>query len=506
MKKKETNKELATDDSVNALKVSSSSYDESSGLKKSSEYRFFKKGAKNKKILIVGLGKTGISLSRFLISIGAKVTISDHKSPPELISYLEEIQDLDVQLDLGQHSFKLFLDQDLIILSPGVSPDLKVIKYAEGQNVPITGELEFISSYIKEPIIAVTGTNGKTTTVKLIYDFLKESGLKVWAGGNYGEPISEYPLKKQKFDLLVVEVSSFQLQYCKHFNPDTIIFSNLSPHHLERHKTFEEYAKVKKNIFLNNDLHTRCVLNADDENVIEIARDPIVYQRSPILYFSINPYFKKQIMNIGGAILSDNELQVLTSTDQTSPEVEYYNLEDVRILGKHSIQNIMAALLAARQHGGKPEAIKKVIGSFKGMPHRLEYVRRVGGVKFFNDSKSTNIKSVCAALEALPRNIILIMGGKTGVDVDYSVLRDLISKKVKILILTGESKEVVNRNLGGCCETLLIGTFDEGVYMAYQKSNIGDTVLLSPGCASVDTFHNYIERGNHFKRLVNSFE
>lgn len=457
------------------------------------------KDVKGKNVMIVGLGKVGVSLSQFLLSLGANVTISDHKSPPELAYYLEQIEDLDINYDLGEHSLKLFLKQDLLILSPGVSPELKVIQYAKNNGVTIIGEMEFVSAFIQKPIIAVTGTNGKTTTVKLIRDFLHESGVKVWAGGNYGEPASAYLLSKKKVDVVILEVSSFQLEMCKIFTPKTIVFTNLSENHLDRHKTFEAYIQAKKQIFVNNNVNTTCILNADDTNIVALARDPIVYQKSVIFYFSTNPYFKQQIMTIGGVVQIGKELQI-----KATPRLDFLSLEEMKLKGSHSVENIMAALLAAMEHGANMQAIKKVVYSFKGLPHRLEYVRRVGGVLFYNDSKATNVQSVRTALSSFDENIILVMGGKdTGLN--YESLADDIRVKVKTLILVGEAKEKINRDLGGISETLIIGTFDEAIYTAYQKSRVGDTVLLSPGCSSFDVFDSYAERGNHFKRMVNEF-
>jgi UDP-N-acetylmuramoylalanine--D-glutamate ligase len=453
---------------------------------------------KDKRVLIVGLAKTGVSLARFLNRHGALVTISDHKSKAELSGHLEQLEGLQVTLELGGHTPKTFLNQDLIVLSPGVPPHLKIFDYARSQGVQVTGELEFCCRFVKEPIVAVTGTNGKTTTAHLTYTFLQESGVKAWIGGNFGDPVSEYLIKGEKADVLVLEVSSFQLEHVQRFNPKNIIFMNLAENHLDRYRTMEEYVNAKRKIFLNTNQGTTSILNADDNAVVELARDPMV-QRGRIFYFSRKPNLEPQIMNIGGAVTIKNQVRV-----RTGPEIEYYSVEDTKMKGKHSYENIMAAILAAREHGAKHDSIQRVIDNYKGMPHRLEYVRKVGGVEFYNDSKATNVHAVLRALDAFEENIILIMGGKD-TNLNYAPLRDKIQRKVKTLILVGEAKERINRDIGDFSETFLIGTFEEAVLIAYQKSRIADTVLLSPGASSFDMFDSYVERGNYFKEIVNKF-
>lgn len=454
---------------------------------------------KDKKIMVVGLARTGVSLVRFLAENGAKVTISDHKSKAELSHHLEQMEDLSIEFDLGGHTPKKFIEQNLIILSPGVSPQLKIFDYAKQNGVQVTGEFEFANWFIKEPVIAVTGTNGKTTTTYLIHKILKESGVDAWIGGNYGTPLIEYLRDGKKAQVLVLEVSSFQLEHCEHFNPRNIVFTNLAENHLDRYKSMEDYINAKRRIFLNTNPQTTSILNADDNAVIELARDPAV-QRGRIFYFSRKPTLEPQIMNIGGVVNIKDELRV-----RTGPDIETFSVKDIKARGKHSIENLMAAILAAREHGATHEAIQKVINTFRGIPHRLEYVRRVGGVEFYNDSKATNVHSVKRALDAFDENVILIMGGKD-TSLSYEPLRDLVRKKVKSLILVGEAKERINRDVGDFCETYLIGTFEEAVLIAYQKSRIGDIVLLSPGCSSFDMFDSYVERGNYFKEIVTNFK
>jgi UDP-N-acetylmuramoylalanine--D-glutamate ligase len=454
-----------------------------------------------KRILIVGMAKTGVTLARLLTKHGAQVTISDHKSKAELSGHLEKLEGMNVTLELGGHTPKTFLSQDLIVLSPGVPPHLKIFDYARSQGVTVTGELEFCSQFITEPIIAITGTNGKTTTSHLIYTFLAESGVKTWIGGNFGEPLSDYLMRDERCDVLVLEVSSFMLEHVQNFKPSNIVFTNLAENHLDRYRTMEEYVNAKRKIFLKTNGKTTSILNADDNAVVELARDPMV-QQGRIFYFSRKPILEPQIMEIGGAVTIKNQVRMRT---HSRPEIEYYNLENAKMRGRHSHENIMAAILAAREHGAHHEVIQRVIENYSGMPHRLEYVRKVGGVNFYNDSKATNVHAVLRALDSFDENIILIMGGKD-TNLNYAPLKDKIQRKVKTLILVGEAKERINRDIGDYSETFLIGTFEEAVLISYQKSRINDTVLLSPGASSHDMFDSYVERGNYFKEIINKFK
>ena len=457
------------------------------------------KELKDKRVLVEGLARSGVSMVRFLTEQGALVTVSDHKSKAELSAALELISDVDVQFDLGGHTPKVFLSQDLIILSPGVPPNLKIFEYARTNGVAVTGEFEFATWFIAEPVIAVTGTNGKSTTCKLIELFLKESGLKVWLGGNFGDPLIEYVRKGEKAQTVVAEVSSFQLEHSDRFTPINVVFTNLAENHQDRYRSMEEYVNAKRRIFHNTNQATTSILNADDNAVVELARDPAV-QRGRIFYFSRKASLEPQIMTIGGAVTIKDELRV-----RTGPDIEYYSVKNMKMRGKHSIDNIMAAILGAREHGANHDAIQRVIDTFPGMAHRLEYVRRVGGVEFFNDSKATNVHAVMRALEAFDENMILIMGGKD-TNLSYEPLREAVRRKVKNLILVGEAKERINRDLGDYSETFLIGTFEEAVLISYQKSRIGDTVVLSPGCSSFDMFDSFEERGNYFKEIVKRFK
>ncbi len=455
---------------------------------------------KDKKILIVGLGKTGVSLAKFLTKYEAAVTVTDHKSRPELSTQLDQLEGYNnIKFELGSHSPKTFLSQDLVILSPGVASHLKIFEYARQQGVKITGEFEFSAGFIKEPMAAVTGTNGKTTIAKLTESMLKESGVDVWVGGSNENPITNYLLEEKKAKLVIVEVSGFMLEHCVNFNPANIVFCNLAENHLDRYRSMEEYVNAKRKVFKNTNQATTSILNADDNAVVELARDPSV-QRGKIFYFSRKAALEPQIMNIGGAVNIGDEIRV-----RTGPDIETFNVKNIKMKGKHSIENFMAALLLAREYGATHDAVQRVIENFNGLRHRLEYVRKVGGVLFFNDSKATNVHAVLRALDCFDENVILIAGGKD-TNLNYEPLRNMIKRKVKSLILVGEAKERINRDLGDFTETYLIGTFEEAVLIAYQKSRIGDIVLLSPACSSFDMFDSYEERGDYFKEIVKKFK
>ena len=451
-----------------------------------------------KRIMVVGLGRTGVSLIKFLSARGAKVTVSDHKSPAELANYLDEIDHLEISYDLGTHTPRTFIEQDMILLSPGISPELKIFEYARNHGVRVTGEFEFASQFIEEPVLAVTGTNGKSTACRLMERMLSLSGLKVWLGGNFGSPLIDYVLEGKPADVVIAEVSSFQLEHVENFNPHNIVFMNLAENHLDRHRSFDAYVNAKRKVFRNTNHKTTSVLNADDKRVVDLARDPIV-QRGRILYFSRKVVLESQIMKIGGAVNVRNEIRL-----RVGPEIEIFRTDKMKMKGRHGIENIMAAILATRELGAKPEVIQEVIDSFPGLDHRIEYVRKAGGVLFYNDSKATNPHAVIRALDAFDEPVILIMGGKE-TNLNYEPLIPFIRQKVKNLSLVGEVKERINRALGDFTETFLIGTFEEAVLIAYQKSRIDDIILLSPGASSHDMFDSYVERGNYFKKLVNKF-
>ncbi|MDZ4678023.1 MAG: UDP-N-acetylmuramoyl-L-alanine--D-glutamate ligase [Oligoflexia bacterium] len=450
---------------------------------------------KGMKVLIVGAHKTGIALAKFFYEQKAIITISDMKTREQLGGVADLLEEFEPQWDLGGHSEKVTTAQDLIVLSPGVNPTNKAFQAAKDKGIPITGELELAASLIKEPIIAITGTNGKSTVAKLTYEFLRQSGVETWIGGNFGTPLIEYVTSKATAKVLVVEVSSFQLETADTFKPHHAVLLNLAEDHLDRYRGMNDYTAAKKKIFKNANSESYAVMNADDPLVVECARDQNV-QRAKLNYFSKRAGLEDQIKRIGGAVYGNKEIRLYVNGQQ-----EIYPTSKIKMRGKHALENIMASMIAARPYGAKPDQIQKVIEEFPGLEHRLEFVRRKGGVEFYNDSKATNVHSVLRALDAFDEPVILIAGGKDK-GVDFAPLVEPVQKKVKNLILVGEAKERLNRTIGDFSETFIIGTFEEAVLLAYQKSRSGDVILLSPGCSSYDMFENFEERGNYYKELI----
>jgi UDP-N-acetylmuramoylalanine--D-glutamate ligase len=450
---------------------------------------------KGKKVLLFGAQKTGLSLARFFHKAGAEVIVSDLKSREQLGPQGDAFEEFDVQWELGSNAPKSLTLVDLIVLSPGMNPHDKSLEPAKQKGIQITGEIELASTLIRDPIIAITGTNGKSTATKLVHDFLVASEVNTWIGGNYGTPLIDYLEAKTPAAALAVEVSSFQLETIDTFRPRHIIFLNLAEDHLDRYKSMNEYINAKKRIFRNSSPETVAILNADDPFIVDMARDPQVL-RNKVRYFTRRPALEEQIKKIGGAVYSNKEIRV-----HVNGQSHTYSTARMKVKGKHNIENMMASILAVYDYGAKPEAIQTVIDTFTGLEHRLEFVRRKGGVDFYNDSKSTNVHSLIKALEAFDEPIILIAGGKDK-GMDFTPLVDPVHDKVKNLILVGEAKERLNRSIGDFSETFIIGTFEESVLVAFQKSRSGDVVLLSPGCSSYDLFKNYEERGNYFKELV----
>ena len=450
---------------------------------------------KGKNVYIVGAQATGIALARFFHREGAKITISDTKSRKELGNVADMLEEFEPAWDLGQHSPKIMVTQDLIVLSPGVNSHDKVFEAAKQKGVTIVGELELASTMITTPIIAITGTNGKSTVAKLTYEFLKASNVETWLGGNFGAPLIEVVTNNIKAKVLVVEVSSFQLDTADTFKPQHAVLLNISEDHMDRYRSFNDYANSKKRLFRNAHPESTAILNADDAAVLDLARDPHV-QKSKLKYFSRRVGLEQQVKKTGGAVAQGKEIRVYIDGN-----LETYDTSKIKMRGKHALENIMAAILAARPYGAKPAAIQKTIEEFPGLEHRLEFVKKRGGVDFYNDSKATNVHAVLRALEAFDEPVILIAGGKDK-GIDFNPLIDPVQHKVKNLILIGEAKERLNRTIGDFSETFIIGTFEEAVLLAYQKSRSGDVILLSPGCSSYDMFKNFEERGNYFKELI----
>jgi UDP-N-acetylmuramoylalanine--D-glutamate ligase len=455
---------------------------------------------KGMRALVVGLGRSGVSATKLLCKKGVKVTVTDELNKSDLKDSLEALDGYDFDAELGKHVLKTFCEQDFIVVSPGVRLDVKPLQQAEKSKIPIISEVELASQFITEPIIAVTGTNGKTTTATLIAEMLQQAGKSVFLGGNIGTPLSEYPLRREKAEWVVAEVSSFQLETTSTLRPHIAVFLNLAPDHLDRYRTFDDYVHAKMRLKENMTDEDYIVANLRDQKLMTLLSG----SKPKCLSFTSDSLAKTPVHYVEkfqGAYL-ENPNAMHLKCGRWKEHV--FPLQGVLLRGLHNRENMMAAMLAAKLAGASNDAIQKVFQGFKPLPHRMEFVARKNQVAFYNDSKGTNVHSLLRSLESFQEPVILIAGGRDKGE-DYTSLGTAIRRHVKNLILVGEAKEKLNRAIGDYSETFLVGTFEEAVYLAYQKSRSGDVILLSPGCASQDMFRSYEERGNYYKRLVSTF-
>jgi UDP-N-acetylmuramoylalanine--D-glutamate ligase len=438
-----------------------------------------------KKVLVVGLARTGVALSRFLSGAGARVTVTDQDPATQLEAHRGQLQGLKVREELGVAEPR-WQGYDLILLSPGVPPELPWLAAAHRAAVPVWGELELASHFITRPVMAVSGTNGKTTTTTLVGEMLAASGLKVLVGGNIGTPLISLLARQAEADWLVVEVSSFQLDTASHFHPQAAALLNITPDHLDRYPNFGAYAASKASLFANQGEQDLRVLNADDPAVKDLGPGP-----GRVYYFS-SAQPRRQ-----GAWMADEAIKVRLAD---GPEVTFF-LSRIRLAGRHNLENIMAALLLALDAGADPGACREVLARFKGLPHRLQWVAEVDGVEFYDDSKGTNVGAVARSLAHFTRPVVLIAGGRDK-DSDFSLLSPLIKDHVKALVLLGESREQLYRVWEGLAPAYVVGDLKEAVVKARGLARAGEVVLLSPACASFDMFKDYAQRGDTFQRLV----
>jgi UDP-N-acetylmuramoylalanine--D-glutamate ligase len=453
---------------------------------------------KGKKVLVVGFGVSGVSVAKYMAKQGAKVTITDTKQKSELADSVNATADLKIEYELGKHNDATFRAVDLVVMSPGVPLNIKPLDGTREMNIPITNEIDLAAAALKEPLIAVTGTNGKTTTTTLIGEIFKNDGRPAYVGGNIGKPLLDYFTEGSRADVVVAELSSFQLELTQRVVPAVAVITNVEPDHLDRYPTYEAYIAAKKRLLQACDKNSFVVLNYDNPVTQQFGQEAV----GRLMWFT-----KKNPMKIGGEFAENfNGCYYDAPNKRIYAKIfgkeESYDVSKIRIYGEHNKENFMAAICAARAMNVNPAAIQKTIDEFRGIPHRIEFVRKKDGVFFFNDSKATNPPSLLRALNSFPANpIILIAGGKDK-NFDFSALAEPVRQRCKLLILMGEAKEKMNRSIGDFAETYLVGTFEEAVLLAFQKSRNGDIILLSPGCSSFDMFRNYEERGDYFKKLV----
>ncbi len=438
-------------------------------------------------ILIGGLGQTGVALSRFLAEQGARVTVTDPQTAEKLSPACAAIADLDIRRELGVAEPARPETFDLIVLSPGVPPELPWLRRAVAAGVRLEGELEVASHFLRRPVAAITGTNGKTTTTTLVGQLLTASGRRVLVGGNIGTPLISLISRQEEADCLVIEVSSFQLDTAPSFHPRVAALLNISADHLDRYPDFAAYVRSKAGIFRNQGPGDLAVLNADDPWAAPLAAG----LTSRVALFSTQHAF------VAGAWRNGRDLIARLGEGQATR----VPLEEIKLQGVHNQENILAALLVALDSGAEAGACRRVLREFTGLPHRVQWVASHQGVDFYDDSKGTNVGAVVRSLEYFERPVVLIAGGRDKGG-DYAPLAPLIRTGVRVLILVGEAKEKMMAELGGLAPTQLAVDLDDAVEQAWEASHSGDVVLLSPACSSFDMFSDYAARGRAFQSAV----
>jgi len=442
---------------------------------------------KGRKVLVVGLARTGAATARFLARQGVRLKISEAKPAKEVEAARKALQNLPVEWELGGHTIQFFGEVDLIVVSPGVPMDIEPLMQARAKGIQVISEMELAFQFLRRPLIGITGTNGKTTTTTLIGEMLRASGRKAFVGGNIGNPLIEYVGGPQEEEWVVAEISSFQLEGIVDFRPHISVLLNITEDHLDRYPNFQEYIQAKGKVFQNQGKNDYALLNADDPLTFQFAHRV----ESQVILFSSQRAVPVGCFLEKGAIFFQGG----------DGKKERFGLERLKIRGAHNLENLMAAIAGGKICGCPSEALQKVMEEFPGLEHRLEWVRDIDGVSFFNDSKGTNVGSVVKSLMSFREPVWLIAGGKDKGG-DYSPLKNIIVTQVKGMALIGEAQKRMLEALGGLTETVQLDTLEEAVHWAFSKASPGDVVLLSPACSSFDMFENYQDRGKRFKTIV----
>ena len=440
---------------------------------------------RDKKILVVGLAKTGVACARFLASKGARVTVTDMRSKDALTGQLAELGGMQITWELERHNEATFLASDLIVVSPGVPMDLPQLAAAHMGGREIVSEIELASRFMDKPLVAITGTNGKTTTTTLTGEIFHGNGYRTFVGGNIGNPLIELAESGEQVDRVVAEISSFQLEWINSFRPTVAALLNLSEDHLDRYASYQEYINAKLRIFENQTQEDFAVINRDD---------PLVWQYAQTLKARVFPFSRKQELDEG--IYHSNDVICFRHNGHE----DYFPTADIRLQGVHNLENIMAALACSLLLGCRPDKTFETVQGFEALHHRMEFVRQVKGVNYYEDSKATNVGSVEKALESF-KDITLIAGGKDKGG-SYAPLVPLIKERVQHLILIGEAAARMQTELGHLTDTRLATTLEEAVLLAAGITTPGGTVLMSPACSSFDMFRDYEERAQRFIAAV----
>ncbi len=443
---------------------------------------------KGKKVLVLGAGKSGLAVARFLLSKGSEVVLADTREKEQLGDVLTELSQAEVQLSLGGYP-KLDGSYDLLVISPGIPLDIAPVTEADLLGVPLMGELELAYRFAKSPIIAITGTNGKTTTTTLVGEIFKDAGYKVLVAGNIGLPLVEQVESYGPKDIIVAEVSSFQLETVTDFRPKVGVILNLTPDHLDRHGDMQGYGAAKSRISMNQSLGDYLILNYDDPTVREMKSGT----KENVIYFSRRNILEK------GVFLQQGLIKSTVKNEDT----KVLDAKELQMPGVHNLENAMAAAAVALVMGVPHGNIANTLKRFAGVAHRLEFVAEIGGVKYINDSKGTNPDASIKAVDAFSGPLILITGGRNKGN-DFKQFFRTASPKTKALVVLGECAQEMVRAASevGINKIIKADTFREAVLTAESVSSRGDTVLLSPACASWDMFSSFEERGDMFKEIV----
>ena len=444
---------------------------------------------KGQKVLVVGLGATGVATAQFLQDRGARVTVSEARDEAAVLPALSALSGRGITVETGGHRLETFLAADLIVVSPGVSLDVPPLRAAAEKGREIISEIELAFRHIRTPLIAVTGTNGKTTTVKLMAEIFRGAGKNIFLGGNVGTPLIEYVLHGHAAEFIIAEISSFQLEGIRTFRPFISVLLNLQQDHLDRYSSYGEYIAAKARLFFNQRESDYALLNADDADVQKLS--PSV--RATMLSFSA----RRPVP--AGIYYRDRQFCYRVGDQQ-----ETFAADRLQLKGTHNLHNVMAAVAVSRLCGCGGESVQRTIDHFKTLHHRLEFVLEHKRIRFYNDSKATNVGSVVSALESMPAPLILIAGGKDKGG-DYDPLIPLLREKVKALVLIGEAREKMREVLKDATTVILADSLEDAFRSSVREASAGDTVLLSPACSSFDMFANYEQRGEAFSTLVQRF-
>jgi UDP-N-acetylmuramoylalanine--D-glutamate ligase len=441
----------------------------------------------NKRVLVVGLGKSGVASALFLNQRGARVTVSDSKTEDQLRDEIPVLLDHGIAVETGGHGDRTFRGQDLIVVSPGVPADAAPLVQARALGEKVIGEIELASQFLPGSIVAITGSNGKTTTTTLAGQIIAAGGFPTLVGGNIGTPAISLIERATAETVVVLEVSSFQLETIDKFRAKVAVVLNVTPDHLDRHRTFEAYADAKARIFENQGRADFAVLNADDPVCVEMEKRT----QAQVFWFSR----KKEVAN--GAYVEQGRVRFRNSSSQN----ELMLVSEIPLKGGHNLENVLAGVCVGMLMGCAPGQIGKAVREFRAVEHRLEYVATIRDVQYFNDSKATNVDATIKALESFPANIHLILGGKDKGS-DYTVLNNLIRERVKRVYTIGAAASKIESQVSGSAEIVHAETLDAAVNRAAAAASPGDVVLLAPACASFDQFNNYEHRGRVFKEIV----